>query len=144
MSLLILDTDHFSEWERGSAAGSRLQERLEPADLELAITVVTVEEQLRGWLAEISRHPDPHRQVNAYSRLQRQIAVFAQWEMLPWDTQAAELFLRLRRQGVRIGSMDLKIACIAMAHNATVLTRNTSDFSRVPGVRFENWLDERY
>ncbi|MEO5802504.1 MAG: type II toxin-antitoxin system VapC family toxin, partial [Verrucomicrobiota bacterium] len=42
---------------------------------------------------------------------------------------------------VRIGSMDLKIACIALAHDATLLTRNVNDFSQVPGLRVENWLE---
>jgi tRNA(fMet)-specific endonuclease VapC len=65
----------------------------------------------------------------------------AAFTLLPWDAEAAELFQRLRRQGVRIGSMDLKIGCIALAHDATLLTRNTVDFARVPGLRFENWLD---
>ena len=40
-----------------------------------------------------------------------------------------------------IGSMDLKIACITLAHDTTLLTRNTSDFARVPGLRVANWLD---
>jgi tRNA(fMet)-specific endonuclease VapC len=51
------------------------------------------------------------------------------------------LFLKLRRQGVRIGSLDLKIACIALTRDVTLLTRNTSHFAQVPGLRFENWLD---
>jgi tRNA(fMet)-specific endonuclease VapC len=37
--------------------------------------------------------------------------------------------------------MDLKIACIVLAHHATLLTRNSTDFSQVQGMRFENWLD---
>jgi len=37
--------------------------------------------------------------------------------------------------------MDLKIACIALARQLTLLTRNTADFAQVPGLRFENWLD---
>ena len=50
------------------------------------------------------------------------------------------LMMKLR-QGLRIGSLDLKIACIALAHAAAVLTRNTTDFAQVPGLRIENWLD---
>jgi tRNA(fMet)-specific endonuclease VapC len=42
---------------------------------------------------------------------------------------------------VRIGSLDLKIACIALAHDSTLLTRNTTDFAKVPELQFENWLD---
>lgn len=37
--------------------------------------------------------------------------------------------------------MDLKIACIALVHDSTLLTRNTSDFSRVPGLHVEDWLE---
>lgn len=96
---------------------------------------------MHGWLAEISRHRDPRRPVSAYTKLQRQAEVFAEWTMLPWDADAAEEFLKLRRQGVRIGTMDLKIACIVLAHDATLLTRNASDFAQVPGLIFENWLD---
>jgi predicted nucleic acid-binding protein len=35
----------------------------------------------------------------------------------------------------------LKIACIILAHDDELLTRNTTDFAQVPGLRFENWLD---
>jgi tRNA(fMet)-specific endonuclease VapC len=42
---------------------------------------------------------------------------------------------------VRIGSMDLKIACVALAHDATLLTRNTTDFAQIAGLRIENWVD---
>lgn len=96
---------------------------------------------MRGWLAEINRHQQPHRQIAAYAKLHRQIEVFSDWMILPWNAGSAELFLDFRRQGVRIGSMDLKIACITLAHNATLLTRNAGDFVQVPGLRIENWLD---
>jgi tRNA(fMet)-specific endonuclease VapC len=139
--LLALDTDHFSELERDSTAGQRLTRRLELSRAPKAVTIVTVEEQLRGWLAELRRHHDPHRQIATYVKLQRQIETFANWILLPWDAASAESFLRLRREGVRIGSMDLKIACIALAQDVTLLTRNAMHFAQVPGLRFENWLD---
>ena len=139
--MLVLDTDHFSELERNSAAGQRLTGRLDACRMAIAVTVVTLEEQMRGWLAEINRHQNPHRQITAYTKLQRQIEVFTDWMIFPWDTDSAELFLDLRRQGVRIGSMDLKIACITLAHNATLLTRNSGDFVQVSGLQIENWLD---
>lgn len=139
--MLVLDTDHFSEWERGSTAGSRLRARLEPSRPAIAVSIVTVEEQTRGWLAEISRQRDLHRQIIPYAKLQRQIEAFADWIILPWDADSAKLFLNFRRQGVRIGTMDLKIACIALSHDVTLLTRNSADFHQVPGLRLDNWLD---
>ena len=49
---------------------------------------------MRGWLAEISRHNDLHRQISAYAKLQRQIEVFGNWLVFPWDAEAADLFVR--------------------------------------------------
>ncbi|MGH9834285.1 MAG: type II toxin-antitoxin system VapC family toxin [Blastocatellia bacterium] len=59
--------------------------------------------------------------------------------ILDFDERAAEEFQRLKKQRVRIGTMDLKIAAIALAHNATVLTRNLRDFNKVPDLKAEDW-----
>jgi len=37
--------------------------------------------------------------------------------------------------------MDLRIACIAMEHDAVLLTRTTIDFEKILGLTIENWLD---
>lgn len=139
--MLVLDTDHVSALGSPSEAGLELLARISTSGQDAATTIITVEEQLRGWLAEIHRLADPHRQITAYERLHRRIDFFAAWTVLPWDKGAADLFVRSRQEGLRIGSMDLKIACIALAHDAIVLTRNAKDFAQVPGLRIENWLD---
>lgn len=139
--MLLLDTDHFSELERGSSAGRRLTARLESSPKDKALTIISVEERMRGWLAEINRRSDPQFQIAPYAKLQRQVESLVEWIILPFDADGAARFLEFRRQGVRIGSMDLKIACIALAYDATLLTRNLADFQQVPGLRFENWLD---
>jgi tRNA(fMet)-specific endonuclease VapC len=59
--------------------------------------------------------------------------------VLEFDEAAATEFERLQHLRLRIGTMDLKIAAIALAHNATVLPRNLKDLSRVPGLRVEDW-----
>lgn len=113
-----------------------------PRAREVAATIISAEEQLRGWLAQIHRaHSDPHAAIPAYDRLQRRLEFYASWLVLPWDEASADLFLALRSQRVRIGPMDLKIACIAITRDATLLSRNKNDFSRVLGLRFDNWLD---
>ena len=48
-------------------------------------------------------------------------------------------FERLRQQRVRIGTMDLKIAAIALGYNALVLSDNLRDFQQVPGLHAEDW-----
>jgi tRNA(fMet)-specific endonuclease VapC len=140
--VLILDTDHLSEFDRGSEAGERLRERLINSAEEIAATIISVEEQLRGWLAQIHRlNNDPVGQIPTYNRLQARIVFYSHWIVLPWDQNCADLFVKLRREGVRIGPMDLKIACIAINRGATLLTRNTVDFAKVPGLTFKNWLE---
>jgi tRNA(fMet)-specific endonuclease VapC len=59
--------------------------------------------------------------------------------VLGYDDEAGAQFERLRKMRIHIGTMDLKIAAIALASDATVLTRNISDFGRVPGLRAEDW-----
>lgn len=140
--MLILDTDHLSEFERGSTAGERLIARLDSTDEEIAATIISVEEEMRGWLAQIHRlNNDPHGQVVAYRRLRARFDFFSNWQVLPWTDNAANIFVRLRQQAVRIGPMDLKIASIALEHRAVLLTRNLADFSKVPQLRVVNWLD---
>jgi len=139
--MLALDTNHITVLGYASALGMKLLERLEAASEEAVTTVISLEEQMRGWLAEISRIKSVEKQTVAYDRLRTRTEFMAKWVMLPWDSEAATHFNRLRRQGVRIGAMDLKIASITLAHDATLLTRNISDFRKVPNLRVENWLD---
>lgn len=64
---------------------------------------------------------------------------FAKQQVAPFDDQAAAQFDLLRRHRVRIGTMDLRIAAIALVHGFTVLSRNTVDFQKVPGLLIEDW-----
>jgi tRNA(fMet)-specific endonuclease VapC len=65
----------------------------------------------------------------------------SKWVLLPWTVDAADHFDRLRALRVKTGTLDLRIACIALEYEATVLTRNLADFRHVPGLKVENWLD---
>ena len=88
----------------------------------------------------IHREPKPRRQIVAYGRLRHLFEFYAQFNVLPWDEAGAEEFERLRSEKVRIATMDLKIACIALVHDALLLSRNLRDFEKVPGLRVEDWL----
>ena len=64
--MLILDTDHLVEYQRGtSPEAHRLKYRLDQAIEPYATTIITVEEIMRGWMAAIRRFDDPRRQVLA-------------------------------------------------------------------------------
>jgi len=139
--MLILDTDHLTEYQRGtSAEARRLKERLDDITEPYATTIVTVEEIMRGWMAAIHRIQDVHRQINAYAKLQQLFRFFATWIVLEWNETTADEYDSLKGAKVRVGTMDLKIASITLASDATLLTRNKNDFSKVPGLRLEDWL----
>lgn len=140
--MLVLDTDHLSDLDRGSTAGLALGRRLEASSDEVATTIVSAEEQLRGWLAQIHVEKNPHDLIPLYKRLQARIEFFAAGTVLPWDDAAASVYLPLRAQSIRVGTMDLRIASIVMSKGALLLSRNLTDFAKVPGLRVEDWLSQ--
>lgn len=139
--MILLDSDHLSVViDRRTTAHDALMARLVNANDFLSVPVVCVQEQCKGWLAKIHHTRDVHQQIPAYERLKRLFEFFRKWEILSFSTAAADAFDQLRRQKVRIGSQDLKIAAIALTHDALLLSANLRDFRQVPGLRVENWL----
>jgi tRNA(fMet)-specific endonuclease VapC len=67
----------------------------------------------------------------------------ANYSSLPFEDRAAEVYgdvrATLRRTGFPVGPHDLQIAAIALTAGLTVVTHNTSEFSRVPGLAIEDW-----
>lgn len=137
----LLDTDLFSLTERKDTHESqRLRFRLSSLRKEeLATTVITFEEQMRGWMAWLAQARTLSQQVERYRKLNILLRRYRDTTVLEFDEKAAAQFEQLQRQRVRIGTMDLKIAAIALAHDATLLSRNLRDFSKVPGLKVEDW-----
>lgn len=139
--MVILDTNHFSEFERGGPASQRLIARIREREAAVFVAVVTAEEVLSGWLAKVRRQQSAEAQLRAYDDFMRGLEALHRATILPWSMEASQLFDDLRRRGVRIGTLDLRIASIALNYDALLLTRNLVDFERVPGLQVENWLD---
>jgi len=139
--MIILDTDHISLLQHpDSAEGQRLLMHLaDSPDKVIVTTVITVEEQMRGWLQVIARYRDLHRQSIYYAKLIDFIRFFSKWKILPLQETAVQIFQNLQLAKVRIASTDLKIAAITLSNNATLLSRNSQDFKNVPGLHVENW-----
>jgi tRNA(fMet)-specific endonuclease VapC len=138
--MLVLDTDHVSllEWASG-AEYRRLKQRLETVEEEVVTTIVSCEEQTRGWLAYGSRTRSLEQQIEAYRRLHRHLDVYGTIIVLDFDESSAAEFQRLARRRIRIGTLDLRIAAIVLARDATLLSRNLADFRQVPGLNVEDW-----
>jgi tRNA(fMet)-specific endonuclease VapC len=140
--MILLDTDHFSVLRhKRHSSHQTLVRRLRGAfDNDIATTIVSVEEQMRGWMAAINRVRAFELQLDAYQRLHQLINLLSNWKIVPADDDAVAGFNRLKSQRIRIGTQDMKIAAIALAHDALLLTANQVDFEKVPGLRIENWL----
>jgi tRNA(fMet)-specific endonuclease VapC len=139
--MILVDTDHLSVLtEPREVRRGRLLDRIDAADDIVLLPVVSVEEQLRGWLAQVRRERDVHRQIVPYLRLVKLFEFLRGWQILPWTEPAADTFSRLRSLRVRIGTQDLKIASIALVNDALLLSANLRDFEQVPGLRVEDWL----
>ena len=137
MSRYILDTDHVTLLQH--AHPSVRQRVAAIATNTVAVTIITVEEQLRGWLEAVRRHSTTPRQLWAYKGLRDMLLFLNQVEILPFDQAAYDRFTELRRQRIRIGSQDLRIAAITLAVGGILVTRNQRDFAQVPGLILEDW-----
>jgi tRNA(fMet)-specific endonuclease VapC len=138
--MVILDTDHLSVLDQDTIEGFTLGRRLAPlSETDVVVTIVTYEEQMRGWLTYVAKANTPAKQIEAYRKLRQHVERFRRIPMLDYDEKAAAEFERLRQAKIRIGTMDLKIAAIVLANDAILLTRNLSDFSQVPDLKAEDW-----
>jgi len=139
--MFLLDTDHVVISQQLSAAEYdhliRRVRQHNPSDI--FVSIISFHEQVMGWNAYISRAKDTAGVVRGYTRLERVLTNFSQAQVLPFDDAAANVFDDLRKQRVRVATMDLRIASIALSRTMTVLTRNFVDFERVPGLQSEDW-----
>ena len=88
--MYILDTDRFSILDRGGAASQHLLQRLATENLaRVAATIISYEEQLRGWLSYIAKNQALDRQVEAYSQLKQQLMNYCKIPILEFDARAA-------------------------------------------------------
>ena len=137
----LIDTDHLSVLlDPRHKRHDQLVERLRSTNDLVALPLVVVEEQLRAWLAQIHRVTDVHQQIVPYLRLHRVLDFLRDWKVIVWNEPAADVFKRLRKERVRIGTLDLKIASLAISTEAVLLSANLRDFEQVPGLRCEDWL----
>jgi tRNA(fMet)-specific endonuclease VapC len=137
MLQFLLDTDHLTLFDQGQiSVCSRLAAQPPGA---VGISLVTVEEYLRGRLAHLAQARDGAARIRRYRLLHTSIRLFCQAPLVSFDQAAEAEFQRLRGLKLRIGTQDLKIAAIALANHLTVATRNRRDFGKVPGLAVDDW-----
>ena len=139
MSLYILDTNCFSHWQKNHPM---MVQRVEVNAENLAVTIVTVEEVIRGRFNVIRQASEPSQAdklVLAYTGLCDTLDDFKNLNILKFDQNAFTIYTEFFRQRIRIGTQDLRIAAIVLANNAILVTRNKQDFEKVPNLVQEDW-----
>ena len=103
--MIIFDTDHLSVLERREqpAVGHLLTRLAEQPASEVMTTVISYEEQMRGWMAYIVRARSMTQQITAYGRLLSHLEKYRRIPVLGFDETAAAVFQRLRRRHRRNG-----------------------------------------
>lgn len=105
----------------------------EHVGMDLCISSITYGELVYG----IYKSSAPERNRLAITQILLGIRI------LPFDESAAEhfgdIFANLERRGLRIGDRDMLIAAHARSLGYTVVTNNTREFSRIPGLGYEDW-----
>jgi tRNA(fMet)-specific endonuclease VapC len=137
MSLYILDTDTLSLLQKNHPVVRQHVQAASPSDL--AVTIITVEEQLRGWFTAVRQATRPDYLARAYDRFTDAVRELSTLRILSLSLNAVQRYNALSALRVQIGKMDLRIAAIALEHSGIVVTRNTRDFGKVPTLMIEDW-----
>jgi tRNA(fMet)-specific endonuclease VapC len=133
--MYVLDTNTVAYFFRGE--GQVARRLLGTAPRDIAIPAIVAYELRYG----VARSP-----AATVARRAEQFATLLSWvTILPFDDRAsriaADVRAQLERTGQTIGPHDVLIAATTMAAESTLITRNVSEFSRVPGLRIENWFE---
>jgi predicted nucleic acid-binding protein len=120
-----------------------LEEQIRQYPGQVFISVVVVEEMIRGVMSELNRNMRRPEIVQHYNFLRSLVADLNLFPILPYDAVAEELFQSFSPAIKRVGLRDCRIAASAMTQRPEqfiVVTRNLDDFQAI-GARCVNWID---
>ena len=137
MKLYILDTNTLTLLQDGDPAV--LARVVTHAPEDIAVTVISVEEQLSGWYRRLRRAKKPEELAKVYERLTTAVRFLSRLPILSFSEPASHRARALQRSKLNVRKLDLCIAAVALEHQATVVTQNLRDFRRVPGLVVEDW-----
>jgi tRNA(fMet)-specific endonuclease VapC len=106
---------------------------------DLAITIITMEEQLTGWSAQLRRVRKHDDLARVYQQFTDTVRWVAGLRILSFTEPAIVRYEHLRTLRLNIGGYDLRIAAITLEYGGILVSRNLRDFQRVPNLVVEDW-----
>jgi tRNA(fMet)-specific endonuclease VapC len=137
MNLYVLDTDSVSLFQHGYPLVVQRADACSAG--QLAVTVITVEEQLSGWYAELRRTKQRDQLAAIYLRMATTVQFLSRMQILPYSEAAMARVDQFKAAKLNVAKSDLRIAAIVLEHGAILVTRNLRDFRRIPGLTIEDW-----
>ncbi|MBI2805850.1 MAG: type II toxin-antitoxin system VapC family toxin [Planctomycetes bacterium] len=137
MSLHVLDTDMLTLYQAGRAFVVQRVQACPPT--QLAVCVISVEEELTGWYTKLRMAKKRDQLARAYQRLADAIGFLSHVRILPFPEPAIDRYETLRKSHRHVSKNDLRIAAIVLELGATPVTRNARDFHQIAGLAFEDW-----
>ena len=137
MKLIVLDTDVLTLYQLGDPLVVRRAAALSPT--ELAVTIITIEEELTGWYTRLRRVRKRDQLAQVYQRLTDSIRFLARFQFLSFAERSIIRYEHLRALHRRIGKNDLRIAAIVLEERATLATRTIRYFRQISGLQIEDW-----
>jgi predicted nucleic acid-binding protein len=141
--MTLLDTDTFTLWHREREKVVARVAAARAGGEEIALPAFVRAQALRGRLDGLLKAGTPDDVIRMQAALDELETRLATFRVAPFDGAAAVIFARLAalKSLRKAGLADLLIACVALAHDATLVTRNTKDFQGVPRLKLDNWAD---
>ena len=129
-----------TEMYRRTEKGKRIEARLlNVAPDDYGTTIISFEEQTRGWLDSLNKRKKEGNLVSAYESLEQMRLMYQRFAVWQYNTQADTIHGSLIRAKIRMGPQDRRIAAIALATGAVVLTGNRRHFDPVVGLAVDDW-----
>jgi tRNA(fMet)-specific endonuclease VapC len=137
MSLWVLDTDTLTLFQYGHPIVCQHCALHPPT--QVAIAVISVEEQFLGWYTRVRRAKARDEIAKGYEGLTRFAAFISRVQIFSFTEPAILRYEQLQGLKLNVGKKDLRIASITLELGATLVTRNVQDFQRIPGLALEDW-----
>lgn len=137
--MFVFDTDHLAILQRKNEPElTHIRARMSQfRSNDFFVSIVSFHEQVIGWCAHLARAKSQRDITFGYRMFRNVLLDFAALQVLDYNESASQVYASLKK--IRTKTMDLRIASVTLANDMTLLTRNTVDFERVPGLRFEDW-----
>ena len=106
---------------------------------QIFISVITVEEIVQGALANIQKVRKKSSIINAYQSFEELFEALHLFQILPYTSEAEQIFQSLSTKVKRVGTQDCRIAAIARSKGYMVVTANVADFEKIGIAQVEDW-----